>query len=78
MEPQEIQDIGLTLTELARPGITPKLLFDSVKARHPKAKRKDITRAALAMMIESAQTKPSVALLLQDFALSQRAVAEEE
>lgn len=72
MKPDEIRDIGLTLQELARPGISPKQLFDAVKAHHPKAKRRDITRAALATMIASADKTPDLAVQLQGLAISQR------
>ena len=72
MKPDEIRDIGLTLQELARPRISPKQLFDAVKAHHPKAKRRDITRVALATMIASADKTPDLATQLQGLAISQR------
>ena len=45
---------------------------------HPKAKRKEITRAALAVMIQAAEGSPHLAVQLQDFAISQRAVAADD
>lgn len=78
MTPNEIRDIGLTLQELARPSMSPKQLFDAVKAHHPKAKRRDITRAALSTMIASADQTPDLALQLQSLAISQRGADEDD
>lgn len=35
MKTEAVADIGQTLRELARPGLSPKQLFDATKARHP-------------------------------------------
>jgi hypothetical protein len=78
MKPQELHEIGQTLSELAKPGMSPKQLFEAVKARHQKAKRRDIARAALAMMIETADARPALAVQLQDFAFSQRDVVVDD
>ncbi|MFG1346619.1 hypothetical protein V5F59_17140 [Xanthobacter autotrophicus DSM 431] len=78
MASTELQNIGRTLLELAGPGLTAKQLFNAVKARHPQAKRKEITRAALAMMIDAAGADTTKAYQLHALAISQRATAGDE
>ncbi len=72
------EDICRTLRAEARPGMSPKELFDAAKAQHPKAKRKDIIHAALAAMIESSMENPEQAKQLQGLAIAQRPLSGED
>ena len=55
-----------------RPGITPKELISSVRARHPEATKKEIIHAAFSALIQVAEQDPQKAKALQDFALKGR------
>lgn len=72
------EDIGRTLKAEARTGMSPKELFEVVKTRHPKAKRKEIIHAALQAMIEAAIVNPEQAKQLHGLAITQRPLAGED
>lgn len=53
-----------TIARLLVPGVTPKQLFKAVREIHPKASRKDVVRAAFAVMIDIVDADPDRALVL--------------
>ena len=68
--------IERTLLELARPKMSPKELLKAARKAHPDASKKDIIRAAFRSLITVADSDADKAALLQNFALSERAVEE--
>ena len=68
--------IERTLLELARPKMTPKELLKAARKAHPTASKKDIIHAAFRSIITVADTDAEKAVLLQNFALQERAVDE--
>jgi hypothetical protein len=70
------QPIEATLLSLVRPKMTPKELLKEARKAHPEASKKDIIRAAFRTVIAAADTDTEKALLLQDFALKERAISE--
>lgn len=50
----ETDEIGTTLARLARIHKSPKSLLKAVLEEHPKAKKKDVARAAFRQMIDQA------------------------
>ncbi len=68
--------IERTLLELAKPKMTPKELLKAARKAHPDASKKDIIRAAFRSLITVADSDADKAALLQNFALSERAVEE--
>ena len=66
--------IEATLLALARPKRTPKELLKATKRAHPDASKKDIVRAAFRSIISVADSDGDKALILQNFALQERAV----
>lgn len=65
-------EIQATLLRLARPGMSTSALMRETKRAHPKAKKKDIIRAAFASIIAIADADIEKARLLQNFALDAR------
>lgn len=72
MAKTEIEEIGETLTSLAKPAMKPRDLLKAVRRTHPKASRKTIVRAAFYSLIANAGKDPERDRQLQDFALSER------
>ena len=72
----ERPSIEATLITLARPKMSPKELLKLARRAHPEASKKDIVRAAFRSLIVAADTDAEKALLLQDFAIRERAVDE--
>jgi hypothetical protein len=70
------QPIEATLLSLVRPKMTPKELLKEARKAHPDASKKDIIRAAFRTVIAAADTETEKAMLLQDFALKERAIDE--
>jgi hypothetical protein len=70
------QPIEATLLSLVRPKMTPKELLKEARNAHPDASKKDIIRAAFRTVIAAADTETEKAMLLQDFALKERAIDE--
>jgi hypothetical protein len=70
------KDIQRTLLQLASPKISPKELLKATRKAHPKASKKEIVRAAFASLITVADQNPEQALVLQDFAIKERATEE--
>ena len=68
--------IERTLLELAKPKMTPKELLKAARKAHPDASKKDIIRAAFRSLISVADSDADKAALLQNFALTERAVDE--
>ncbi len=68
--------IERTLVELAKPKMTPKELLKAARKAHPDASKKDIIRAAFRSLITVADSDEEKAALLQNFALTERAVDE--
>ena len=66
--------IEATLLALARQEMTPKELLKAAKRAHPDASKKDIVRAAFRSIISVADSDGDKALILQNFALQERAV----
>jgi hypothetical protein len=66
--------IERTLLELAKPKMTPKELLKAAKKAHPEASKKEIIRAAFRSIITVADSDADKAVLLQNFALQERAV----
>jgi hypothetical protein len=63
-----------TLLTLAQPKMSPKELLRLTRKAHPEASKKDIIRAAFGSIIRVADSDVDKAMLLQDFALKERAV----
>ena len=68
------QSIQKTLLELAKPKMSPKELLRLTRKAHPDASKKDIVRAAFGSIIAVADSDVDKALVLQTFALQERAV----
>ncbi|HVY52060.1 MAG TPA: hypothetical protein VHA07_10945 [Devosia sp.] len=66
--------IEATLLSLARPKMTPKELLKAARKAHPEASKKDIIRAAFHSIITVADSDVDKAVILQNFALQERAV----
>ncbi len=62
-----------TLLKLAKPKMSPRELLKQTRKAHPDASKKEIIRAAFASIIAVADSDIDKALLLQDFALQERA-----
>ena len=69
--------IERTLLELAKPKMTPKELLKAARKAHPDASKKEIIRAAFRSIITVADSDSEKATLLQNFALTERAVDEQ-
>lgn len=69
--------IERTLLELAKPKMTPKELLKAARKAHPDASKKEIIRAAFRSIITVADSDVEKAALLQNFALTERAVDEQ-
>lgn len=78
MSDREIEEISLTLTQLAKPKTTPKELLKAVRKRHPEASKRTIVRAAFYSIIANADSDPAKAAMLQGFAIGERASGEGE
>lgn len=75
MPKEKIEDsIQKTLLQLAKPKMSPKELLKQTRKAHPDASRKEIMRAAFSSIIAVADSDVDTALILQDFALTERAV----
>jgi hypothetical protein len=68
--------IERTLLELAKPRMSPKELLKAARKAHPDASKKEIIRAAFRSIITVADSDADKAVLLQNFALTERAVDE--
>ena len=68
--------IEATLLALAKPKMSPKELLKLTRKAHPDASKKEIVRAAFRSIISVADTDGDKAVLLQNFALQERAVDE--
>ena len=71
---EQPQSLEATLIALAKPKMSPKELLKLTRKAHPDASKKEIVRAAFRSLIVAADTDSEKALLLQDFALKERAV----
>jgi hypothetical protein len=67
------QSLEATLMALAKPKMSPKELLKLTRKAHPDASKKEIVRAAFRSLITAADTDAEKALLLQDFAIKERA-----
>ena len=74
IEPQ--QSLEATLLALAKPRMSPKELLKLTRKAHPDASKKDIVRAAFRSLIAVSDSDSESALILQDFALKERAIDE--
>ena len=68
--------IEATLLQLAKPKMTPKELLKAARKAHPDASKKEIIRAAFHSIISVADSDVDKAVILQNFALQERAVDE--
>jgi hypothetical protein len=66
--------IQKTLLELAKPKMSPKELLKQTRKAHPDATKKEIMRAAFGSIIAVVDSDIDKALILQDFALQERAI----
>jgi hypothetical protein len=66
--------IERTLLELAKPKMSPKELLKAARKAHPSASKKEIIRAAFRSIITVADSDADKAVLLQNFALQERAI----
>jgi hypothetical protein len=66
--------IEATLLALAKPRMTPKELLKLTRKAHPEASKKEIIRAAFHSIIAVADSDVDKAVILQNFALQERAV----
>lgn len=71
---EERQSLETTLLKLAQPRMSPKELLRLTRKAHPEASKKDIIHAAFHSIIRVADSDADKAMLLQDFALKERAV----
>lgn len=65
--------IEATLLRLATPRMSPKELLRQARKLHPDASKKEIVRAAFASIIAVSGSDIDKALILQDFAIRERA-----
>lgn len=72
----ERPSLEATLLTLAQPKMSPKELLRLARKAHPDATKKEIIRAAFGSIIKVADSDVDKAMLLQDFALKERAVDE--
>lgn len=72
MVSKRVADMAETLIEVARPGITPKELFETVRRQHPRASRKEIARAAYFALINCAARNPEKACEMRALAVASR------
>jgi hypothetical protein len=68
----DIKQMAQTIAELAKPGMRPKELRNAVRKVHPKAGKKEITRAAFYAVILAAESAPGTAESLHKLALDSR------
>jgi hypothetical protein len=68
----EIEKIAQTISQLATPATRPKQLLEAVRKVHPKASKKDITRAAFYAVITAADKQSDSAGDLHDLAMDTR------
>ena len=73
---EPVQSLEATLIALAKPRMSPKELLKLTRKAHPEASKKEIVRAAFRSLIVAADDDAEKALLLQNFALSERAVED--
>jgi hypothetical protein len=66
--------IEATLLKLAQPKMSPKELLKLARKAHPEASKKEIVRAAFHSIISVADSDVDKAVILQNFALQERAV----
>ena len=66
--------IEATLLALAKPKMSPKELLKLTRKAHPDASKKESIRAAFHSIISVADSDVDKAVLLQNFALTERAV----
>jgi hypothetical protein len=69
---RETEEMAVTIRELATPGMSPKVLIDAVRQRHPGATKKEIARAAFMSVIHSAEHDPGYTQELHDLAMETR------
>ena len=76
-----VDDLSLTLRNLAVPGMTPKALRAALREKHPAASKKAIVRAAFLALIEAqaqdAQPGSCAVETLHGFALAERTSVDE-
>ncbi|GGD97901.1 hypothetical protein GCM10011390_15840 [Aureimonas endophytica] len=72
-----LQEVAITVSALAAPGMKPKALIAAVKERHPGISKKDVVRAAFYALTSGAAKDPEQADRLHDFALKERGQPEE-
>jgi len=65
-------DLQSAIADLASAGKRPKDLMSEIKARFPKATKKEIIRAAFAEMIATADRDLELSRGLQNFAITER------
>lgn len=68
----DIDEIGITLEEMARSATSPKELLRAVRERFPSASKKMITRAAMQRVIINASVDLPTASKLHGLAISAR------
>jgi hypothetical protein len=68
--------IQKTLLALAQPKMSPKELLKLARKAHPEASKKEIIHAAFSSIIAVADSDVDKAVMLQNFALQERAVEE--
>ena len=69
-----VGSIAATLLRLAQPKMSPKELLKLPRKAHPEASKKEIVRAAFHSIISVADSDVDKAVILQNFALQERAV----
>ncbi len=77
MVSKRVAEMAETLVAVARPGITPKELFETVRRRYPKASRKEIARAAYFALIRHSSNAPEKANELRALAVASRPTLHE-
>ena len=78
MKSDDLKTIGETLIRVVTPDMTPKQLLKLARRAHPNASKKDVVRAAFYSMIVNADSQPSKAEKLQDFAIRERTTEDAE
>ncbi|CZT38027.1 hypothetical protein [Rhizobium sp. 9140] len=74
----EIEKIAKTVSQMAKPKMRPKELFEAVRQVHPKATKKEITRGAFYAVIMASSDRPGTVHGLHDLAMESRKDTQED
>lgn len=72
MSSTDLEVVAESVLRLAEPGMRPRQLVEAVRKEHPKARKKEIVRAAFYALISNAVRDVERVARLHSFALSER------